>query len=174
MTKVEILDAALAALRRGEALTIDAVAHSAGLTKPGVVYHFPTKEVLTLSVVNRLMDLWEMHLDDIVTDPGSPIERFRAYIHFTLTSDFDSGELAIFADAKLRDKAREAWTQRLSPWFGEDIDAPPSGRARLDAARLLADGAWLDRAMGIVRLSSDKRARIRDVALELIDEGVSK
>lgn len=173
-TKVEILDAALDALRRGETLTIDAVARSSGLTKPGVVYHFPTKEVLTLAVVNRLMDLWEEQLLKIVTDPDSALARFRAYIEFTLMSDFDSGELALFADSKLREKSREQWTERLAPWFGESIEASPAGRAALDAARLLADGAWLDRALGIVRLGEPERARVRDLALLLVGEGATK
>ena len=43
-TKPEILDDAIEVLRRGEPFTIDAVAREAGLTKPGVVHHFETKE----------------------------------------------------------------------------------------------------------------------------------
>ncbi|MEI5604275.1 helix-turn-helix domain-containing protein, partial [Streptomyces brasiliscabiei] len=58
-TKIELLDHAVEVLRRGDALTLDAVAREAGLTKPGVVHHFGTKEVLTVAVVNRIIDRWE-------------------------------------------------------------------------------------------------------------------
>ena len=46
--KPGILDAAFDVLRRGDTLTIAAVARDAGLTKPGVVHHFATKEVLMM------------------------------------------------------------------------------------------------------------------------------
>lgn len=39
-TKEDLLDDAIAVIRRGEALTADAVARESGLTKPGVMYHF--------------------------------------------------------------------------------------------------------------------------------------
>ena len=58
-SKLEILDHAVAVLRRGEPLTLDAVAREAGLTKPGVVHHFPTKEKLVVGVMDRITDRWE-------------------------------------------------------------------------------------------------------------------
>lgn len=58
--KIEILDAALVALRQGETLTLDSVVRHAGRTKPGIVHHFNTTEVLTVAVVERLMSSWEL------------------------------------------------------------------------------------------------------------------
>lgn len=66
VTKEEILDAALLVLRQDETLTLDSVARHTGLTKPGVVHHFKTKGALTVAVVERLMDLWELDLNSRV------------------------------------------------------------------------------------------------------------
>ncbi|PCE43414.1 TetR family transcriptional regulator, partial [Acinetobacter baumannii] len=51
--KNEILELAIAVLRRGEPLTLDAVAKEVGLTKAGLVHHFRTKEVLAEAVGDR-------------------------------------------------------------------------------------------------------------------------
>ncbi|MEU4364970.1 TetR family transcriptional regulator [Promicromonospora sp. NPDC023987] len=170
-TKLEILDAALLVLRQGEPLTIDAVARQAGLTKPGVVHHFATKEVLTVAVVDRLVDLWTAQLTERVPENASPQDRLRAYVDFSLTADLDPADLAVLSDVRLRDRLREQWTGRLAPWFGQAIATDARGRAVLQAARLLADGAWFDRALGIVELDERERAAILAVGLRLIDEG---
>jgi len=56
-SRASILDAAQrAALREGSAhLTIDAVARESGLSKGGVLYHFPAKEALLEAMVERLV-----------------------------------------------------------------------------------------------------------------------
>lgn len=172
-TKTEILDAALEALRQGESLTLDAVAREAGLTKPGVVHHFATKETLTVAVVDRLVDLWVAELEARAGESSTPQDRLRAYVDFAFTADLDPSDLALLSDVRLRHKLTEQWTTRLRPWFGADVAASARGRASLDAARLLADGAWFDRALGIVDLDEGERTRILAVALRLVDEGGS-
>ncbi len=53
-----ILDAAGAVLRRGgaRALTIDAVATEAGLSKGGVLHHYASKDALILALVGRKLE----------------------------------------------------------------------------------------------------------------------
>ncbi len=56
-----ILDGALELLRAegGGTITLDATAKQVGLTKPGLMYHFPTKEALMLAVVDHVAERWE-------------------------------------------------------------------------------------------------------------------
>lgn len=168
VTKTEILDAALVALRQGELLTLDVVARHVGLTKPGVVHHFATKEVLTIAVVERLMDRWELDLISRVEEGGDSRARLRAYIDFAFTAEMDPSDLALLSDARLRGKLNELWVVRLTPWFGESITADPVALASIRAARLLADGAWFDRALGTVDFTETERAAILAVAQHLI------
>ena len=169
VTKNEILDAALGALREGETLTLDVVAKRAGLTKPGVVHHFKTKEALTVAVVERLMDLWESDLTNRVGKNADSHDRLSAYIDFAFTADMDPSDLAVLADARLRDKLGELWIERLNPWFGESISKDPVELASIRAARLLADGAWFDRALGTVQFTTSELNDILALAQQLIE-----
>ncbi|MDI3330355.1 MAG: TetR family transcriptional regulator [Micrococcus sp.] len=166
-----LLDDALAVLRQGQVLTLDAVARQAGMTKPGVVHHFPTKEALSMAVVDHVVDRWEAELNRRI-DPGADaLGRLRAYVHWTLTGDFDPSDLAMLADARLRDRLRSQWVARLDPWFGTGIEGPAPQRAAYQAARLLADGAWINQCLGVVTLDHDERQSLLDLALGLIDQG---
>lgn len=80
----EVLDHAVAVLGRGEALTFDAVAREAGLTKPGVVHHFATKEILASSVVGRVIDRWEAGLTAHARDADGAVERLHPWFGFDI------------------------------------------------------------------------------------------
>ena len=170
-TKIELLDHAVEVLRRGDALALDAVAREAGLTKPGVVHHFGTKEVLTVAVVNRIIDRWEADLHTRASTDAETIDKLRAYVDYALNGDFDSSDLALLADVNLRERLSALWAERLTPWLGSDIDTDPASRASLRAARLLADGAWFNAALGIPTVRDDERSVLRAIALQLVNEG---
>ncbi|SMY12275.1 TetR/AcrR family transcriptional regulator [Brevibacterium jeotgali] len=169
-TRDAILDGALEVLRCGDPLTLDAVASRAGLTKPGLVHHFRTKEVLAVAVVEHVALRWLDGLRRYAGESPSPVERLRAYIRYTMTEDIDASDLALLADAKLSVQLVALWDSTLSPWIGEVIDASPADRARYRAARLAADGAWFDRALGVVSFSHDDLADVLEVALSLTVE----
>ena len=100
-TKTEILDSALEVLRSGGALTIDAVARAVGITKPGVVHHFPTKDRLSMAVVDHLLDHWETELMHRAGPDPDAVTRLRAYVEFALLNELDPADLAALADLSL-------------------------------------------------------------------------
>lgn len=162
-TKPEILDAALGVLRAGDALTIDAVARQAGLTKPGVVHHFPTKEALTFAVLDHLLGRWDDELTRRAGPEADDTERLRAYVEHTLLGEMDTADLALFADPKLREKLSVRWAQRMDAWFGR-LDHPQA-----TAVRFLADGAWIDRCLGLLPQDRGQRAAVLEIALSLLE-----
>lgn len=170
-TSEQLLDDAIAVLRRGGVVTIESVAAEAGMSKAGVVHHFASKEALMLGVVDRVVDLWEARLADLAGRSEDPLARLRAYVDFGVTGVFDGADLALLADVKLRDVLAARWRERLQPWFG--IEAPGSAeqKASLQAARLIADGAWTDQALGLLTMTPAERERVRGVAQRLIDAG---
>lgn len=167
-TKPEILDSALEVLRSGGALTIDAVARAVGITKPGVVHHFPTKETLTVAVTEHLLDGWEAEIAARAGDRAEPVDRLRAYVEHTLLGEMDAADVALVADLRLREKLAALWSARMASSFGE-LDAPA-----LVAARLVADGAWIDRSLGLLDLDDARRAAVAHVALELIEKEMDR
>lgn len=163
-TKPQILDAALDALRDGRSLTIDAVAQEAELTKPGVVHHFPTKEALSFAVLEHLLARWERELSKRAGDDAGPEQRLRAYAELTLLGEMDTADLALFADPRLHEKLSVRWGEQMDAWFGS-LDHP-----RAAAVRYLADGAWIDRCLGVLPQDHDHRAAVLDVALSLLEK----
>jgi AcrR family transcriptional regulator len=172
-SKPEILDHAVAVLRRGESLTLDAVAREAGLTKPGVVHHFPTKEKLVVSVMDHITDRWEADLIAQAPEATTPVEKLRSYVEYALTGDFDHSDLTFMVDPRIRDQLAERWVTRLNPWFGDTLEGTAGQRASLRAARLLADGAWLNTALNITAVREDENTLVRQIAQRLITEGTT-
>ena len=129
------------------------------------MHHFATKEVLAIAVVEHLLGKWTLDLQDLVGDETSANTRLRAYVEYTLMGDMDSANLALLADPRLRDKLAALWAARMDTWFGESADP------YIVAARLIADGAWIDRSLGIVDHSRAERAAVLDIAFNLIDKG---
>jgi TetR/AcrR family transcriptional regulator len=80
-----ILEAALEAFSaygfRGA--TIDAIAEKAGMSKPNLLYYFPSKEAIYVAVLEDTLEEWLQPLADI--DPaGDPIEEIGRYIEAKL------------------------------------------------------------------------------------------
>ena len=164
-TRTRILDHAVELLRDGGVLTLDSAAHAAGLSKPGVIHHFRTKQGLMLAVVDHIIDGWEADLRARLNNDEDPLDRLRAYLDYAFTGDFDSSDLVILGDTALREPLRQRWMERLEPWF-----APTTGPRHPEqtAVRLIADGAWFDQALGIADLAPRERDAVHHIALELL------
>src|SRR5665213_38778 len=90
-TKHRILDAAQqVVLRDGVGhLTLDAAAAEAGLSKGGVLYHYPTRDALVAAMVTRIIEEFEDDIAASLPDPGTPEAArpgtyTRAYVKATL------------------------------------------------------------------------------------------
>ncbi len=86
-SKDRILDAAeRVVLREGAGhLTLDKVAAEAGLSKGGVLYHYPTKEDLVRGMVARLHEVFHAERERLAALDPCPAGRVtRAHLHATL------------------------------------------------------------------------------------------
>ena len=82
--------------------TLDQIAGAAGLSKPNLLYYFPSKEAVHRSLLARQLDTWLEPLRGI--DPaGEPRQEIRAYILRKLEMARDlPRESRLFAGAILR------------------------------------------------------------------------
>jgi hypothetical protein len=119
-----------------------------------------------------VVDLWEEQLTNALGQPEGPVDKLRAHVDFSVLADFDGGDLALLADVKLREVLATQWRERLRPWFGVDAPGSAAQKASLQAARLIADGAWTDQALGLLTMTTEERELVRGIAQRLIDEGV--
>lgn len=172
ISRTHILDSTVELLRSGGTVSLESAAQRCGLTKPGLMHHFRTKQALMLALVDHVLDRWESELAGRLGTPlaaASAHDRVRAYLDWSLSGAFDGADLVMLADPRLCGQLTARWEQRLAPWLELPVELPVDVRTRLAAVRLLADGAWLADATGVFPLSADERDRVRAVALEMVD-----
>lgn len=82
--------------------TLDRIARAAHLSKPNLLYYFPSKEAIHLELLKELLDAWLQPLRDL--DPeGEPVGEILAYVRrkLELSRDFPR-ESRLFANEVLR------------------------------------------------------------------------
>lgn len=170
-SRARILDGSLELLRSGGTVSLESAARCVGLSKPGVMYHFPTKEALMLALVDRILDGWGEQMARRLSAPAEQVparERLRAYLDWCLSGEVDEADLVMLTDPRLRGTLKERWAARVRPWVALPEDLPPEHRGPLLAVRLIADGAWFADSSGILVLDPGERARVRAVAETLL------
>ena len=170
-TRAKLLDAAGAVIRRDgpQALTLDAVAAQAGVSKGGLLYHFKTKR-----------DLLDAMLEGWVEEFGTEIaaaEEGKGFAHgYVKASDMtgwaateraiEFGLLAAMVDEPAtleRVRARyAAWQNQLVAQAADPVDAT--------VARLAADGLWLNDLLGLAPPAGELRKRVMKRMLALATE----
>ena len=173
-----MLDAAEAHLGEGGTLTLDSAARAAGVTKPGLMYHFSTKEQLLGAILDRMTARYEREMLALVAARhGAEIEDFAeapaehrvlAYLDWACTGAIDAADLVIFADPHLRVTLTERWEDQLSRWLGISAGVDADRGARRLAVRLMADGLWFDRASGLGVGSEEQLDQARALARDLL------
>jgi len=161
-----VIDAAIAiAARDGvPALTLDAVAGEAGVSKGGLLYHFASKEALLAGLVKAALADWTDEVERAVeADPQPEGRAARAYVQAACAPEDDpSRELALLAAAALDPRSAQAWREAVRTWTADDgVDLD------LLVARLAADGLWLARALGLYDLDADRVAAVNERLAEL-------
>ncbi len=80
--RTAILEAALSVFSahgfRGA--TVDQIAKAAGLSKPNLLYYFPSKEAMHNALLEQLLDTWLDPLRDLDAE-GDPIEEVMTYVN---------------------------------------------------------------------------------------------
>ncbi|MEE3849986.1 TetR/AcrR family transcriptional regulator [Gordonia sp. LSe1-13] len=170
-SRTRILSGALDLLREGQSISLESAAQRAGLTKPGLMYHFRTKEALMVALVDHVIDRWERELSAAAGAPAaevSAVERIRAYAEFSLTADFDESDVVMLADPRLRATLSARWEERIAPLVAIPADVPSGMRGRLLAVRLLADGVWVASATDVLDPDAADRELVRGVVDDLL------
>jgi len=157
-TKRCILDASeRVVLRDGVAhLTLEAAASEAGLSKGGVLYHFPSRGALVAAMVTRIIEQFDQDIASYLPDPGTP-EADRpgayalAYVRATL-EPLTPGEerlgaallAAVASEPELvvpLQEAADGWQARLV-----DDGLDPTLATLI---RMACDGLWLCGLFGL-------------------------
>ena len=145
-TTLLLLQAAATVIRRAGSLnlTLEAVAREAGVSKGGLLYHFPNKEALVAGLIGHELDCGERLLGELYErDEVTPGRWARAYTALTLHGDPSQDVSAgLFAAVALNPELLEPVRERYRQWQAEaEADDLEPGLGTL--LRLAMDGLWL-------------------------------
>lgn len=86
--------------------TLDEIAAEAGLSKPNLLYYFPSKEAIHVTLMDRLMQTWLDPLREMRAD-GDPVGELLAYVRrkLQMSRDFPR-ESKLFANEILQGAPR--------------------------------------------------------------------
>jgi AcrR family transcriptional regulator len=155
--RTELLDAAVAVIRRdgAAALTLDAVAAEAGVSKGGVLYHFASKRALVDGLLSRWLDAFEAKL----TEEDVLASYVRACDLPKSGPDYNASEFGVLAAMIDEPEVLEATREREAAWM-ERILAGATDPVDAWLVRLAADGLWYSDLLGIAPPQGEDRRRL--------------
>lgn len=172
----KLIEAALTVVEeRGvTALTLDAVAEQAGVTKRGLIYHFPSKHALLTGIHTELAARIEQQLLDATgrePEGANLLERTRGYVRASLRSP-TTVELRLIMEAANKPDWMAPWERVYRRWFPEEeqpVDELDELAMRCLVARMAADGSWGYEAMLTTPLSRQARERLIESILATLE-----
>lgn len=146
------------------ALTLEAVAAEAGVSKGGLLYHFATKDELLSGMVERLVELTEARIEQSMAGDEGPGRWTRGYIAACAVDPARQDPLDRLATALL---AAGATDPGLLDHL-RDHEAAWSRASRADGldpttaaiVRLAADGLWMNDLFAVEVLSRKERTAV--------------
>ncbi|MGG3448524.1 TetR/AcrR family transcriptional regulator [Domibacillus aminovorans] len=146
-------------------LTLENVAQEAGVSKGGLLYHFPNKKALIMGVLNQII---QRYTDSFLTpsnqdtDPG---ETLRAYIEVSLKDpqQMTSGLLA----AMTSDPELLAPFQEHYELWQKQIEEDGVDPVIATIIRLAVDGLWFSDMFGLAPIQDNLRENVLNELLTM-------
>jgi AcrR family transcriptional regulator len=171
-TRLLILDAAnRVILDNGtNALTLDSVAKQAGVSKGGLLYHFPNKESLIIGMVERFIAEFDTAIDKEIQKNGG--DWLRAYIHVSFENNPEREQIscALFAAFANNPDLLEPLRKKIVEWQ-KKIEANAISPEVGTIIRLTIDGMWLSDLMDFAPPALSLRKKILNSLLEMNVKG---
>ncbi len=152
-TRQRLIEATLQTLQtRGlNKFSLEEVAQQAGVSKGGLLHHFPSKENLLEATIQHLLQTFEaLVVNFLAQEPPRPGRWLRAYIRASFEDSENNSEhsamlLSFLVDQPARMQIiredYERWSERL---LNDDVPVP-----RAIIIRQAADATWIDRLFGL-------------------------
>jgi AcrR family transcriptional regulator len=170
-----ILDAAeqLVSAAGASNLTLDAVAQSAGVSKGGLLYHYPTKDALLIAMLERHIEQIDARCElaraGLAADdaPG----HLKGHVLGLLRSTAVRAELgtALFAAAANNPSLLDPIRQRYADSVAK-LAAHPCTFSRAAIVTLAVDGMMMGDVWRLTPFTPEQREQIVEELLRLVDE----
>ncbi|MBA4390925.1 MAG: TetR/AcrR family transcriptional regulator [Syntrophus sp. (in: bacteria)] len=170
-----IIDAAEAVVIEAGAshMTLDAVAAKAGISKGGLLHHFPTKVALLEAMIKRQIAIHQEARKKICEElPGGPSRQVKGFVLSILHRDRGHDSLgasllaAVFHNPRLNEPVRKVVREVYSGFA-----SPGMKFERAAIIALAADALWMQEMLSISPFNEQQRDKIIEELLRLLDEG---
>lgn len=155
-------------------LTLEAVAKRAGISKGGLLYHYPSKDALIKGMVKEWTGLYFESIESLVNNDSKEKGKWiRAYVN-TSFSDLENDHYkhlnaaltaALFINPDLLNEFNEKNDLLYANMLGDGIDP-----LQITLARLLVDGLWFAEIYGISPLTEEMKTQVLSELRKLIQE----
>jgi AcrR family transcriptional regulator len=160
-------------------LTLDAVAKSIGVSKGGLLHHFPTKDSLMHAVLCRTADTWRNAIDNAVcNEPEGSGRVARALIETFLVDPADwepqckrssaAMMVLLIQNPKLQNPIQSIYLELIDKLVHDGL---PSAMG--DCILAVIDGIWLQGVTGLAPVNAARVRRIKKQLNQWIDEKIN-
>lgn len=156
-----------------QTLTLDAVAAAAGISKGGLLYHFPSKEALIIGMIDLFIEQFDRNL---IAKLGSTSETPNAWIRAYIVTSLEavSGEFelsaALMAAVEVNPALLDPLRERYAYWQSKFDQAVNPSLARI--IRLAIDGWWITNLLGLAPTSDSDRLLLQSTLLDLVEKNL--
>lgn len=150
-------------------VTLDAIAKEAGISKGGLLYHFPSKEVLFQAMVTNIIDRVTEGINKRVSDDPNPHGKWcRAYVEeiFTQFGDLAKMNAGLLAAISTNPGMLRPLQEHYEVWkYKMEHDGIDPVSAMV--IRLAVDGLKFNALFGISSLQEGDKTQLMDALLLL-------
>lgn len=162
--RIQILAAASSIVKNHglEKLTLEAVAKEAGISKGGLLYHFPNKRALINGMVEESVNNFMADIHDRVsTDTTGDGKWSRAYLEVTSEDVGKGNEIntALIATLYTNPELLAKLQTEYAIWQ-KNIENDGIDPIRSTVVRLAADGLWFTEIFGVGNLDKELREKV--------------
>lgn len=161
-------------------MTYESLAEASGMSKSGMVYHFPSRHEMMLGIHEYQAAQWEKELEAAAGGTADEVDartRLRAIV-VTMSRSASRAELVLQVDAMANQEFNVPWQDVDSRWMPSADGVVGAGEDDQDAAlaraaylvQVAADGMWLHDQVHEASLSSAQRTALTDAILAMIPE----
>jgi AcrR family transcriptional regulator len=157
------------------ALTLDAVAHEAGVSKGGLLYHFPSKEKLVEGLLEQLLEGFTAEIErEAGVASDEPGRWLRGYVRTSFDPDRQALDISagLLAAVVNNPDLLAPMRQQYDEWQRQ-IEQDGIDPAVATLVRLAADGLWFAELFGFAPPTEPLRTRVETLLLTLIKEARS-
>lgn len=149
-------------------LTLEAVAARAGVSKGGLLYHYPSKDDLIIAMVQTMVDQFRSSMEALLPDEAGAGAWLRAYIRASFALNQTPTQIAPGVLAAMANNPRllEPLREEDRAWQAQTLNAGIDP-VLATILRLATDGLWFADLLGLTSVDPALRAQVLERMLHM-------